>query len=147
MKLDISRKAFEIIEYHHEFSVRIGVNEREQFPHRWPIHKVSTTGCFGTTPGASCSMLSPIEHFEAHLHAFQSMTTAVTQTFSLLAALLLSITALIFLFIQQIDNAPRGIPILPRGDDVINSQKSRITHWLTLHEKRDPSLFAGAVNN
>jgi hypothetical protein len=104
-------------------------------------------GCFGTTPGASCSMLSPIEHFEAHLHAFQSMTTAVTQTFSLLAALLLSITALIFLFIQQIDNAPRGIPILPRGDDVINSQKSRITHWLTLHEKRDPSLFAGAVNN
>lgn len=100
-------------------------------------------GCFGSTPGGGCSMLSPIEHFEAHLHAFQSISTAVVQASSLLAAFLLLVIA--FLFLSVTLNELKGDYILQRRDGVISSQRPRLMHWLVLHEKRDPS-FAYAVN-
>ena len=101
-------------------------------------------GCFGSTPGGTCSMLSPVEHFAAHLHTFQSISTAIVQTSSLLASLLLFVLAAIFLAVKQIAEPQRDFAIRQR-DDFISPQHFQLTHWISLHEKRDPS-FAFAVN-
>ena len=102
-------------------------------------------GCFGSTPGASCSMLPPIEHFTVHLHAFQSISTAMVQTSSLLAALLLLVLAALSLAIERINNPSGDFAVKKRGD-FISPQHLQLAHWLTLHEKRDPS-FAYAMNS
>ncbi len=102
-------------------------------------------GCFGSVPGGSCSMLSPIEHFAAHLHAFQSISTAVVQASSLLAALLLLTLAALFLAIKQIADPQRDFAVRQR-DDFISPQHLQLVRWIALHEKSDPS-FARAMNS
>jgi hypothetical protein len=101
-------------------------------------------GCFGSVPGAACSMLSPIEHFMAHLNAFQSISTAVVQLSLLLAAALLFILAILFFDIGQLGSLS--------GDFAVRQftgfrppQRLQFMQWIALHEKRDPS-FAAAMN-
>lgn len=102
-------------------------------------------GCFGSAPGEACSMLSPIEHFTAHLHMFQSISTAVVQTCSLLTALLLFALAALFLAIRQIPTSERYF-ISRQRDDFISPQHFQLIRWLSFHEKRDPSAVF-AMNN
>lgn len=102
------------------------------------------TGCFGLAPGAVCSMLSPIEHFAAHLRAFQSISAAVVRISSLLPALILLALAGLALTVQQSDN-PQGAYAVKRRGSFISPRHSEFTRWLALHEKRDPS-FARAMN-
>src|SRR3989344_7731554 len=102
-------------------------------------------GCFGSTPGAVCSMLSLIEHFTAHLHAFKSISTAVMRTSSLLTTLLLIVLARLALAIKQVHDSRKKY-FVQRKDQCISPQRFQLIHWLALHEKRDPS-FACAVNS
>lgn len=102
-------------------------------------------GCFGSAPGATCSMLSPIEHFAAHLHTFQSISTAIVQMYSLLVALLLFVLAALFLVTRKITVPERDFALRQR-DDFISPQRLQLVRWISLHEKRDPS-FVFAVNN
>lgn len=102
-------------------------------------------GCFGSAPGATCSMLSPIEHFAAHLNTFQSISVAVVQVSSLLIALLLLALGSISIAAKQINDL-QGDYAKTRRDDFVSPRHFQFTHWLALHEKRDPSL-AYAVNS
>lgn len=99
-------------------------------------------GCFEKTMGADCSMLSPLEHFEAHLHVVYGISSAFFPVLLLLgAALLLAVTHFgedysggggnFFLWI---------IRRLPEKRTLIRRMK-----WLALHEKRDPSVLLCAA--
>jgi hypothetical protein len=95
-------------------------------------------GCFGSTPGGNCSMLSPIEHFEAHFHAFQSISTAVVQASSLFATFLLLVIA--FLSLSITVNDLKRTYVLQRYDGFISPQRLQQWRWLALHEKRAPAF-------
>lgn len=100
-------------------------------------------GCFGTTPGDSCSVLGTIQHFESHVNAFRSITSVVVGSiFSILALLLLALLALIGL---DANSELRHRFTVWRVRDSIIAYFVRFNRWLALHEKRDPS-FAYAVN-
>lgn len=101
-------------------------------------------GCFGLASGVNCSMLSPIEHFNAHLRTFQGVSTAVFQISSLLAVLLLFILAVLFLITKSAGEKQANFIAKKRGD-YISPQRLEFLEWLALHEKRDPS-FSYAMN-
>jgi hypothetical protein len=101
-------------------------------------------GCFGTTPGGNCSVLGPIEHFQLHLNAFQSISTGIAKAFVALAGLLLAIAFYLDSKKRLSDNSIQRIVFVNTDLDLVSSRTS-IVHWLTLHEKRDPSL-SFAVN-
>lgn len=96
-------------------------------------------GCFGSAPGTNCSVLSPIEHFEAHFQTFQYLTTAIVQVSSLLAAFLLILAAVVFLLLKG-DRLLEQQPFAISCSDTASPQRIQLTHWLALREKRDPSL-------
>ncbi len=101
-------------------------------------------GCFGEAPGVTCSVLSPIEHFAAHLLAFQSVSIAVIQMSAFLSAIFLLVFAVLFLVIKHIHDPQENFAVI-QGDDFISPQHFRFARWIALHEKRDPS-FACAMN-
>ena len=101
-------------------------------------------GCFGITPGESCAMLSPIEHFTAHANAFQSVSTGVARAFSLLAAILLAFLVLATINGKHRNGTPKKF-IFERSGNFISPQRIQFSRWLSLREKRDPS-FIFAVN-
>jgi len=103
-------------------------------------------GCFGSLPGASCSMLSPIGHFEAHLATFQGVSMAVIGTFLLLTAALSLIVIALFLKYRKNDGGSSGGPGLSDAMDFISPQNISLAHWLAIFEKRDPAIALFAVN-
>ena len=102
-------------------------------------------GCFGMAPGENCAMLSPIEHFTAHLSAFQSVSTGIAQAFfSLFALMLLALLALGAGNSKNKNDVSKTLAF-ERSGGFISPQQVQFSHWLSLREKRDPS-FISAVN-
>ena len=101
-------------------------------------------GCLGSTSGGNCAVLSPAEHFEAHLRGFQNISTAMAQGYSFFVTLFLILLASIPLK-ASLKNDPHEEFASGSRKNFISPQRIRFAHWLALREKRDPSL-AGAVN-
>lgn len=97
-------------------------------------------GCFGA---GVCSALGPIEHFESHLTAFQSVSTGIAKTFAAFVALLLAVALSASLTEKNSDERDTA---RIRVTDNPPLSRTPLLHWLTLHEKRDPS-FACAMNS
>jgi hypothetical protein len=102
-------------------------------------------GCFGGVPGASCSMLGPIEHFLAHLQTFQSISSAIIAAFLLVAATLELFFIDLFLKQKKKDESSAGKLTPGSRMDFTIPHHISFMRWLVLHEKRDPS-FLYAMN-
>jgi hypothetical protein len=102
-------------------------------------------GCLGLVPGVNCSILGPIEHFEAHLNTFKNISTAVVGASSLFSIIFLLLLAGLFLNVKQKENDSGGERILRYYENFISPHRIQFMHWLALREKRDPS-FAYAMN-
>ncbi len=95
-------------------------------------------GCFGSAPATDCSILSPIEHFEAHTQAFHQVSTAIAQASASFAVLLLVFLAAAIALLWD-HTILQHRPIVFRNDRDVPPRHIRLTHWLALREKRDPS--------
>lgn len=103
-----------------------------------------TVGCFGSMPGATCSLFGPVEHVAAHLRAFRSVSLGVVYSSSLYALAL-------FLFLFAVAGKFFGTKDGPGNVRSFSTHPAlaeyfiEFAQWLALREKRDPS-FVVAVN-
>lgn len=98
-------------------------------------------GCFGN--GADCSLLGPIAHFEMHLNAFRSVSTAIASVAGFLILLLFLGNQYFSRKIRIDDDAGRkGVCAYAIG--FFPPFIAPLVSWIALHEKRDPS-FAYAI--
>lgn len=98
--------------------------------------------CIGTFENSNCATaVIPFEHLECYLSAIQRLSLAAFQPFPFISLLLAIFALALFLGMRPEDISDPHRPISIR--DFLErsfAPRAPMLRWLSLHEKRDPSI-------